>query len=57
MMVFCIADVMEQPELQPMMTLLSPEFNAVPALQPIAILKQVSESDAAPAFVPAYKFP
>ena len=34
---------------------LSPEFKQQPALQPRAILKQVSESEHLPALVPAYK--
>ena len=38
-----------------MNTLLSPAQLVWPALYPIATLKQVSASDAAPALVPAYK--
>ena len=39
-----------------MKTLQSPSFNVCPALYPIATLKQVSASEAAPASVPAYMF-
>ena len=40
----------------PKKTLESPDLFAAPALYPIATLKQVSASEAAPALVPAYKF-
>ena len=43
------------PAAQPKITLLSPELRACPAFFPSTTLKQVSESDAAPALVPAYK--
>ena len=39
------------------MTLKSPASNLQPAHSPMAMLQRVSESEQAPALVPAYKFP
>ena len=49
-------EVTHLPAQRPMNTLSSPAFKSAPALYPIATLKQVSESESAPALVPAYKF-
>ena len=57
MITFKNAEVIEQPALKPIAIFLSPSFNAAPELQPISMLQQVSESIAAPAPVPATKFP
>ena len=49
-------DVTHAPLDVPRKTLSSPSFRLQPDLQPIAILRNVSASEAAPASVPAYKF-
>ena len=55
-MTFSLPLALDDPVKHPSIILLSPAFNSQAAALPIAILKQVSESDAAPALVPAYKF-